>query len=136
MNNKKYDTENKFSLLNKILGNFGFKGITFNSGISGLRIINKKEKEENKIENKDNKNNENINQDKIINNSKIKINNYKENKEEKNIEMKEDDEIYNSYEHEIFLEKLDKNKLKEIVKKCPKRTKTKFSYYLLKKINR
>ena len=49
MNNNKYDTENKFSLLHKTLGNFGFKGITFNSRISGLRIINKKEKEENKI---------------------------------------------------------------------------------------
>ena len=39
--------------------------------------------------------------------------------------MKEEDEIYTSYEHEKILEKLDKNKLQEIVKKGPKRTKTK-----------
>jgi len=41
--------------------------------------------------------------------------------------MKEEDEIYTSYEHEKILEKLDKNKLQEIVKKGPKRTKTKLN---------
>ena len=126
-NNNKSNTVNKFNLLNKNLGNFGFKGITFNSGISDLRSINKKEKKENEKE--ENKNNENINQDKIINNSKEKNNNHnhRENKEEKNNEMKEEDEIYTSYVHEEILEKLDKYKLQEIVKKGPKRTKTKLN---------
>jgi hypothetical protein len=35
-------TANKFSLFHKTLGNFGFKGITFNSGLSGLRSTNYK----------------------------------------------------------------------------------------------
>ena len=38
--------------------------------------------------------------------------------------MKKEDEIYTSYVHEKILEKLDKNKLQEIFKKRPKRTKT------------
>lgn len=45
--------------------------------------------------------------------------------------MKEDDEIYNSYEHEKILEKWDKNKLREIVKKGPKRTKTKLKDFII-----
>ena len=42
MNNNICDTINKFSLFHKTLGNFGFKGITFNSGLSGLRSTNYK----------------------------------------------------------------------------------------------
>ena len=138
-NNSIYGTVNKFSLLHKTYGNFGFKGITFNSGLSGLKITNKNEKEknknekkenenkENKNESKKNKNNENINQYKIINSSKENNNIYKENKEEKINEMKEEDEICTSYVHEKILEKLDKNKLQEVVKKGPKRTKTKLN---------
>lgn len=41
-NNNICNTVHKFSLFHKTLGNFGFKGITFNSGLSGLRSTNYK----------------------------------------------------------------------------------------------
>ena len=41
-NNNICGTVNRFNLLYKTLGNFGFKVITFNSGLSGLRSTNYK----------------------------------------------------------------------------------------------
>ena len=58
-------------------------------------------------------------------------------KEEEKI-LKEDDEIFTSHVHEEIMEKLNKDNLKEIAKKAPKRTKTKLAdliTYLKKSTN-
>lgn len=111
--------------------------------------VKKKEKETKNINNNDNINNKEENK-----NDEINLNNENENiqkdkrekdnniiifEDEKNNDMKEDDEIITSHINEEILEKLDRNKLIEIVKKAPNRLKSKLNdliIYLKKVTNK
>ena len=77
-NNNLCSTANKFSLFHKTLGNFGFKGITFNSGLSGLRSTNYKFN----VNNNNIMNLNNINNNCKLLNSHKEIYNHKSQKEQ------------------------------------------------------